>query len=178
MTVLKVLMAMFALLLTENSYAVKTVGKSSSKVTATVIFREFISVTAPGGSRYNQPQELVQWGAMGSPYSLDLPLVVEGNVPTFLVSLDAPVEMVNQANSAQHFQDVSVSFGNETHPFKALTATPELFSNATTPTTNETFLDTYQLKITAKPPEGSLSSTTGNYLGTLALTFEPMAVAP
>jgi hypothetical protein len=175
---LKALLALFVLQLSWQSLAVKTVGKTSSKVTATVIFHEWVDVSAPGGAWYDQPQELVQWGSVGSAYTLELPLVIEANVEDFLVSLDSPVELVNQTNGALRFKDISVTLGNEIHPFRELTATPEQFSNAAMPTPDDSFKDTYQLKISAKPPAGDVSSTVGSYLGTLALTFEPVAVAP
>lgn len=175
---LKLVLAVAGLLLADSCLAVKTVGKNSGRVTATVVQREWINVSAPDGSWYDQPQALVQWGASGSPFTLELPIVVESSINAFMVSMDAPVVLVNQANSALHFKEAVVTFGNETHPRKTLSQTPESFSNGLTPTSENTYKELFQLQIAAQPPAGNIASTVGNYIGTLSLTFEPAVEAP
>lgn len=155
-------------------------GKTSSTIKATVASRDTFEVTDNQGGWFGDGQlKMQQAGARNSPYEVTAGLRVTSSSGTFQVRMDAPLQILNQANSSLVFQPPTVTLaGANGAPIPLAVGQSKPFTNPAPSTPNTDSIGYYTLKVSALPPAGDVKSTVGIYSGVLSLTFEPVVKGP
>lgn len=154
-------------------------GKTTSNITARVIRPDILDVAAANGGSLESGLKLEQLGGWETAYEVQAKLRVVSTTGQFRVRLDEPLRIVHQSKPAQVFRSPTVRFGAEGNAMQPLEVGQGiLFRNPAPPSPDDDSIGFYYLAVSAFPPEGDFKSTSGTYTGTLALTFEPQAVAP
>ncbi|WP_321783894.1 hypothetical protein [Burkholderia pyrrocinia] len=154
-------------------------GKTQSKITARVIRPDILDVTDANGGSLDRGLKLEQLGGWETAYEVEARLRVVSTSGQFRVRLDEPLRIVHQSKPAQVFRSPAVRFGAEGSAMQPLAVGQGIaFRNPAPPSPDIDSIGFYHLAVSALPPEGDFKSTSGTYTGTLALTFEPLAVAP
>ncbi|MCA7936090.1 hypothetical protein [Burkholderia cepacia] len=154
-------------------------GKTESKITAHVIRPDILDVTDANGGSLDRGLKLEQLGGWETAYEVQARLRVVSTSGQFRVRLDEPLRIVHQSKPAQAFRSPMVRFGAEGNAMQPLAVGQGIsLRNPTPPSPDVDSIGFYDLAVSAFPPEGDFKSTSGTYTGTLALTFEPLAVAP
>ncbi|WP_175834527.1 hypothetical protein [Burkholderia anthina] len=155
-------------------------GKTSSTIKATVASRDTFEVTDNQGGWFGDGQlKMQQAGARNSPYEVAAGLRVTSSSGTFQVRMDAPLQILNQANSSLVFQPPTVTLaGANGAPIPLAVGQSKPFTNPAPSTPNTDSIGYYTLKVSALPPAGDVKSTVGIYSGVLSLTFEPVVKGP
>lgn len=147
------------------TYAAEGVKK---EITIIANINDAIFVSKPDGSTWYDKEELFAKDYHQTEFaSRDLPVRVWTTNDEVNVSLVQPLT-VSRYDGAQ-LSDVAVTFAGK----KVIQGTPVNIKQTTT--TVGGYDNTYTLKISAKAPAGSLSSTNGSYQGDLVMLFEPKA---
>ncbi|KAG8150044.1 hypothetical protein [Burkholderia catarinensis] len=154
-------------------------GKTSSKITASVVQSFIFEVTDDKGGWFEQGLAMQQLGGWNTPYEVTARLRVLSTSRDFQVRLDEPLQIRNQADPTKAFRQPSVSLGAEDGQPKALVVGQNTaFQNPAPPTSADDSVGYYNLAVSAYPPEGDFKTTAGTYGGVLSLTFEPVVKAP
>ncbi|MFZ1874688.1 MAG: hypothetical protein WAU54_18210 [Chania sp.] len=153
-------------------------GKTTSRISATVIKPNRLIVNDANGGWYLQEMEMFQYGAASSPYEIKLPLRITSSSGNFQVSLDEALLLRNTQKPTLQFKDTKIAMANVGSPFQTLAVgAPVLFHNAPAAKPLQDTVGDYSLSISALPPEGDFRTVAGIYQGDLKLTFEPVAKA-
>ncbi|MFN3068758.1 MULTISPECIES: hypothetical protein [Serratia] len=167
-----------ALLSTAGANVVMLKGKTTSRVSATVVKANRLIVNDANGGWYTQEMEMFQYGAANSPYQIELPLRITSSNGVFQVSLDEALILRQAQTPALQFQPAQISMANVGNAAQTLSVgAPVQFHNPASAQPLQDTMGDYTLNISALPPDGDFKTTAGIYQGELKLTFEPVAKA-
>ncbi|GKX61965.1 hypothetical protein [Pragia fontium] len=161
-----------------NAAIIMVKGKTSSRVSATIIKPNRLFVNDINGGWYTQEMEMFQQGGANSPYQIELPLRITSSTGIFQVSLDQALILRHAQTPTLQFQVAEVSMANVDSAAKILSVgAPTVFYNTPSADPLQDTIGDYSLAISALPPEGDFKTNAGIYQGELRLTFEPVAKA-
>lgn len=158
------------LLKCNSSYAGNTpLGDVPMNITITSLPK--ISIEKPQGGWYDKITLNNNAGSNTNIFSNTVPLLitVKGQ-RDFLVSLVAPLTLVNSEDNELFFSEIAVKLGTQLSSIQNLTTTPTSFTNP--PLESGLSTGNYLLNISARQPQGNRGKISGNYTGTLTLLFE------
>lgn len=167
-----------ALLSTVNATMVIVNGKTTSRISATVVKSNRLIVNDANGGWYQQEMEMFQQGAANSPYKIELPLRITASSGSFQVSQDEILILRHTQTPILQFQAAEIGMANlGNHPQMLAVGKPVQFHNLPATQPSQDSVGDYKLYISARPPKGDFKTTAGLYQGELKLTFEPVAKA-
>lgn len=153
-------------------------GKTTNRISTTVIKPNRLIVNDANGGWYQQEIEMFQYGAASSPYEIKLPLRITSSSGNFQVSLDEALILRHTQKPTLQFRNAVISMANVGSPYQTLAVgIPVQFHNAPAAQPLQDTIGDYSLSISALAPEGDLTTVVGIYQGDLKLTFEPVAKA-
>ncbi|WP_422526641.1 hypothetical protein [Serratia fonticola] len=153
-------------------------GKTTSRISTTVVKPNRLIVNDSNGGWYQQEIEMFQYGAASSPYEIKLPLRITSSSGNFQVSLDEALILRHTQKPTLQFTTAVISMAKEGSPYQTLAVgIPVQFHNTPAAQPLQDTIGDYSLSISALLPEGDLKTVAGIYQGDLKLTFEPVAKA-
>lgn len=159
-----------------NATVVLVKGKTTSRISATVVKPDRLIVNDANGGWYLQEMEMFQPGAANSPYRIELPLRITASNSTFQVTVDEALILRHTQTSNLQFQAAEIGMANVGGGVQALAVgRPTVFHNPPAAQPLQDSIGDYRLHIDALPPKGDFKTTAGIYQGELKLTFEPVA---